>query len=286
MKTDAYLIKVILVIVGFLCYLSPVYSQTNNHRRDSTQLGIINEPQPIDTISINSLSLPLSTNIRSFYPSFTTRSLHLPSNSQFQSHSSQLLWERPSSDIIINVPSRIRPDMSLDLYNMNFPRTYIAGFSGYNAIKVGQFQNTFIPLNYYYGSSTDMWIGLTSIHSKSAGLFHKSEKLYATINGNIMQYGHMGMPHNNMRISSSIEYSPNSWLTVGVFGNYAVNPSQDQNHTANHLVYGPYSPHSSYGAYAKIYFIGDFGVQATTKRYFDPMKRKWVTGYEITPTRR
>jgi len=294
MKNDRYILKYFLVAIGVLCYLSPIYGQTNNVRRDSTQIGIKNAP-PIDTISISNPSLYLPFDIRSMYPSITNRSLYLSPNifstqrrqisypySQPYPNSSQLPWDMAPLRMTPNVPSYIQPDISLDLYNMNFPRSYIAGFPDYRAFRSGQLTNS--PVGYYYGSSTTTWIGITSIHDKSAGLLYRSEKLSVSMSGNIMQYGHMGMPYNNMKISSSIEYSVTDWLILGAYGNYSISPNQ--NSTAGHLMYGPYSPYSSYGAYAKVFFGGDFGVQVDIGREFDPMQRKWVTRRRISPTTR
>ena len=294
MKNDRYIIKYFLVVAGVLCYLSPIYGQTNNIRRDSTQIGIKNDPQ-IDTLSIGNSSLYLPVDIRSLYPSIITRSRYISPNifstqrrplsyphSQPYPNSSQLPWDMAPLRMTPNVPSYIQPDMSLDLYNMNFPRSYMVGYPGYRAFRSGQLTNS--PVGYYYGSSTDTWIGLTTIHNKSGGLFYRSEKFSLSVGGNIMQYGHMGMPYNNMSIRSTLEYSVNDWLILGAYGNYSISPNQ--NTTAGHLMYGPYSPYSSYGAYAKVFFGGDFGVQLDIGREFDLMQRKWVTRRRVSPVTR
>ena len=160
-----YIIKGILIIAGILYYISPIYGQTNNVRRDSTQIGTKNDP-PIDTLPIGGLSLYNPTDIRLLYPSLTIRSL-FPAPTMFSSpygslpnpysqhfqNSSQLPWDMAPLRMTPNVPSYIQPDMSLDLYNMNFPRSYMVGYPGYRAFRSGQLTNS--PVGYYYGSSTD-----------------------------------------------------------------------------------------------------------------------------------
>ena len=288
-------------LVVLLCLLGGAHllcaQQQNNPRRDSAQI-VVNSKPYADTLPINGQSLLLPPDITSLYPSLSARSLRLspiidPFSSQYKStlstgtslfkspHDRRLPWETGAPTM--NVPAHIPMDLSLYI-NTSPHSSTMPGNADYSAFKIGQLNNS--PLNYLYGSSTQTWIGLTSVHTKSAGLFYRSdsEKFFASVSGNIMQYGHMGMPYNNAVIRSSLEYSVTDWFILGLYGNYSVSPNQ--NTTIRYTAYGFDSPYNSYGAYAKIFFGGDFGVQVDIGREFDPMRRKWVTTRRISPTSR
>ena len=285
-------------LVVLLCLLGGAHllcaQQQNNPRRDSAQI-VVNSKPYADTLPINGQPLLLPSDFTSLYPPLSARSLRLspiidPFSSQYKSslstgtslfkspHDRRLPWETGAPTM--NVPSHIPMDLSLYINTTPHSST-MPGNADYSAFRIGQLNNS--PLNYLYGSSTQTWIGFTSVHTKSAGLFYRSdsEKFFTSVSGNIMQYGHMGIPQNNIGVNATAEYSITQWLIIGVYGNYSA--YQNRNTSAAHIGFGPGSPFGSYGSYAQIFFYGDFGLQVDVGRRFDPMKRKWISTYGITP---
>ena len=262
-----------LIILSLLLGLTdclPLLGQENTVRADTTSLNIKTELSPIN----NPLIIPNLINISPIILPYGSLLM-----TPYTSHR-QMPWDKEPLIMEPNVPSHIPMDLSLYI-NTTPHSSSMPGFSDYKAVMSGPLNNS--PINYFYGSSTRTLIGLTSLHSKTAGLFYfsNSQKLYASISGNIIQYGHMGMPQNNMGVSAVVEYSPAQWLTLGMRGRYSAFPNQ--NSTAYRMGFGPGSPLGSYGSYAQVFIYEDFGIQVDIGREFDPMKLRWVTTYGITP---
>ena len=263
-------IKYIILFLGIVSCFS-AYGQANGIRADTVVLKIKTELSAIDNILTDTPLLHISPFISPYVSKYKW---------PFSSHS-EMPWDKIPIDMTITTP-RIQFDMLLNSFNENSPLTYQNDFSNHRAFRFGHFPNSF--LDYYYGSSRDTRIGLTTIHNKSAGLSYENEKISVTIGGSIMQYGHLRMPYHDIAISSSLEYFASDWLIFGVFGNYSVLPNQ--NATAGYISHDLTSPFSSYGGYAKIFFGGDFGVRVDIGRKFDPMKRKWVTTHRVSPIKK
>ena len=159
--------------------------------------------------------------------------------------------------------------------NLNVADLYNSSSFGY-----GSFSN--IPVNYYYGSTTTTFPGMTSLHIKSAGFNYNAGDFSFSTGANVWAYSSYGSPYYDLSMSVSADYALVSWLSVGAYANYSMFAAQ--NAQAGSMIYAPFVPTSSYGVNVNVKLNRRVSVGGSVGQQLNPHTMRWETVYFFSPS--
>lgn len=155
---------------------------------------------------------------------------------------------------------------------------YNAGLMDYNNSQMRMFNKRSALL--MQGSSAN-YIGMGVANKMGIDyLFKPTNRWVVGVGSNAVKYSNMSGTFNDVVFKANSSYAVADWLTLDVFGQYAVNASRNQKAS---MLYSPFAPQTNYGSAVTLKLSDTFGVQVGVVREFNVMKRKWETYPTFTP---